>query len=1133
MQKNFTKNKFIKNVKLFMSLTFLSLLLSGLASAQTYINGNLGTGTTASTGATAPAGTQWHELQTNVGAAPVVANASLAFAYTGNFTVADNFTVPAGETWNISGMTFYAIQPAAAPITALYVRIHNASPLAGATTIVYGDLTTNRLGAVAPANIYGIFNATPATTYPIQSMAANVTTSLTAGTYWVEWKVVSGAATFAPTSAVVGSRSQPSYNAIQSNLGVWTALVDAGTPASAPSVPQDLPFRIAYSATGSTACTGTPAPGNTVASATAVCPGVTFNLSLQTATTGAGVTYQWQRATAATGPWTNIIGATLPTLTYSLSATTFYRAVVTCGANSGNSNPVQVAASTGCYCTPGAVNCTLDDAITNVTLGTLNNTSACSAGGYANYTTNTTITVPNIIQGGANPMRVTVGPGGTEFVGVWVDYNSNGTFETTEFQLLGSGNGSTIVGTLNVPATAPLGTTRMRVRVQYNTAVLATQACTATSGFGEVEDYNVTIVPCVPTTITTQPVAASIACGGNTTFSVALAGSLPVAYWEYRPNATAVWQNVPATAPFSTQNTTTLTLTNVPASFNGYQFRAVFSGACTGVDFSNAVTLTVTPYLAPISPVPAVKCTNSNLQIFASPPPSVTSVCSPTLNLHILDGNITGVNNSLNVSGIPAGATISNINVKLNVNHAYVADLMVVLKAPNGKIINLSNLIGGANDPGVNFTNTVFSSAAGLPALNTGTSPGYTGTFRPDAALTGAFGIPTGPTGFTANTAVFSDLGVGNVNGAWTIAMYDAGAPDEGDLINWCLNITWGVAPATAVFTPTTNLFLDAAATVPYTGTAVNSVYTNTPTNITYTATVSNGTCTSAPTAIPVTVTAPLSTVTVPATAAACQNGSTTITAAAATGTPSVIAWQWQVSTDGGTVYNTIVNNATYSGATTSTLTINNAALSMTGNRYRAIATITACSATSVTSAPSVLTVNALPVLNLTANPYTAIYPGQTTTLAVASTTTVPANGYTWTRNGVVVAGATGNTLVVDVDGLGEYSVSVNDANGCGAAAPATISIADASSDIMFIYPNPNSGQFQIRYHSAAGNSALPRIVNIYDGKGARVYSRTYSIAVPYSRLDVDMSAFQKGIYQVELADKNGNRLKTGRVVIR
>ena len=51
-------------------------------------------------------------------------------------------------------------------------------------------------------------------------------------------------------------------------------------------------------------------------------------------------------------------------------------------------------------------------------------------------------------------MRWTVGPGGTERVGVWIDYNHNGLFESSEFTLLGSGNGVTINGTINIPSTA-------------------------------------------------------------------------------------------------------------------------------------------------------------------------------------------------------------------------------------------------------------------------------------------------------------------------------------------------------------------------------------------------------------------------------------------------------------------------------------------------------------------------------------------------------------------------------------------------------------------------------------------------------------------------------------------------------
>ncbi len=58
------------------------------------------------------------------------------------------------------------------------------------------------------------------------------------------------------------------------------------------------------------ACTGSISAGITVSSASNVCPSVPFNLSLSGNTLASGITYQWQSAPSATGPWTSIPGAT-------------------------------------------------------------------------------------------------------------------------------------------------------------------------------------------------------------------------------------------------------------------------------------------------------------------------------------------------------------------------------------------------------------------------------------------------------------------------------------------------------------------------------------------------------------------------------------------------------------------------------------------------------------------------------------------------------------------------------------------------------------------------------------------------------------------------------------------------------
>jgi hypothetical protein len=88
-------------------------------------------------------------------------------------------------------------------------------------------------------------------------------------------------------------------------------------------------------------CSGTPDPGNTISSSNPACPGLNFTLSLQNATSGSGVTYQWQSSPNGADPWTNI-GTSTSTHVASQLVSTYYRCQVTCLDNTGTSNPLQV-----------------------------------------------------------------------------------------------------------------------------------------------------------------------------------------------------------------------------------------------------------------------------------------------------------------------------------------------------------------------------------------------------------------------------------------------------------------------------------------------------------------------------------------------------------------------------------------------------------------------------------------------------------------------------------------------------------------------------------------------------------------------------------------------------------------------
>jgi hypothetical protein len=90
------------------------------------------------------------------------------------------------------------------------------------------------------------------------------------------------------------------------------------------------------------ACSGTPAPGNTLSTLNPVCPGASITLSLQNATTGGGVTYQWQ--SSPDGITYSNVASTSATFNTTQTVSTYYQCIVTCSgsASSGTSTPILV-----------------------------------------------------------------------------------------------------------------------------------------------------------------------------------------------------------------------------------------------------------------------------------------------------------------------------------------------------------------------------------------------------------------------------------------------------------------------------------------------------------------------------------------------------------------------------------------------------------------------------------------------------------------------------------------------------------------------------------------------------------------------------------------------------------------------
>ncbi len=89
-----------------------------------------------------------------------------------------------------------------------------------------------------------------------------------------------------------------------------------------------------FTVTAAVACSGTPNSGSAAISSASSCPGVNFTLSASGLTAGTGITYQWQSAPTASGPWTDIVGANASFLSTSATSTTYYQLITTC-INSG------------------------------------------------------------------------------------------------------------------------------------------------------------------------------------------------------------------------------------------------------------------------------------------------------------------------------------------------------------------------------------------------------------------------------------------------------------------------------------------------------------------------------------------------------------------------------------------------------------------------------------------------------------------------------------------------------------------------------------------------------------------------------------------------------------------------------
>ncbi len=163
--------------------------------------------------------------------------------------------------------------------------------------------------------------------------------------------------------------------------------------------------------------------------------------------------------------------------------------------NTGGSAPGVNVAVNGTsqitYCAAGATS-TSYEKISNVQFNTINNPSSSTAG-YEDFTAIST----TVYQSVSYPFEVIATPNyTTDQVIIWIDYNQNGSFTDAGEQVYISTPGGPYTGSITIPASAPTGTTRMRIRL-HDTDYGSNSTPCGNSEYGQVEDYSINILSAV------------------------------------------------------------------------------------------------------------------------------------------------------------------------------------------------------------------------------------------------------------------------------------------------------------------------------------------------------------------------------------------------------------------------------------------------------------------------------------------------------------------------------------------------------------------------------------------------------------------------------------------------------------
>ena len=216
--------------------------------------------------------------------------------------------------------------------------------------------------------------------------------------------------------------------------------------------------------------------------------------------------------------------------------------------------------------------------ISNVQLGTINNTTAGAAAPYVTFYDNLST---NINCGSSNTLLVTPGTFAGNNIAAWIDFNNDGVYASNEklgeFTNIGA---APSLATFNffAPINAIIGSTRMRVISAYN---LTNISPNGSFTYGETEDYVINILPAAAASMYTwnQSGSADFAVASNWTPSRTNPSLTDKLVFSNGGNITVTNLSNQIISSVTVSNNTNVTLSAVSnAVFGGYDSLNLTSG---------------------------------------------------------------------------------------------------------------------------------------------------------------------------------------------------------------------------------------------------------------------------------------------------------------------------------------------------------------------------------------------------------------------------------------------------------------------------------------------------------------------------------------------------------------------------